>query len=141
MLSRTGSVLSAWLITVVRFHPLETFIQLGSQVDERHAVCFRPGAHHEIDTRQGAQQILPGHFPQSSLEAVSLHSRMLVFWYDEADSRMGEKGSSSPELEMLGPDALPFTYHSPQVGTLRQPVAAREPVTVRRRRTCPGAGR
>jgi hypothetical protein len=29
--------------------------------------------------------------------------------YDEAYAGMMQKGSEDPELEMLGPDALPFT--------------------------------
>ena len=51
---------------------------------------------------------------------------MLVPRYNETDtkatpgvSRTGERGSSSPDLEMRGPDALPLSHDALQLGTPR----------------------
>ena len=45
------------------------------------------------------------------------------------------KGSVCPELEVLGPDTLPFTCYSSELRPTRQPIATREPEMIRRLRT------
>jgi hypothetical protein len=65
-----------------------------------------------------------------------------VLWNDEPHARMRNGGSSRPEIEVLGPEALPPSYHSAKFGGPRQPVAARKPDAIRRRRrTCSVVGR
>jgi hypothetical protein len=43
-----------------------------------------------------------------------------------------QEGSDRSDVEVLGPKSLPSVHHGIQVGSLREPMAAREPVALGR---------
>lgn len=65
----------------------------------------------------------------------------MVLWYDEAHPRMYQRGSDDANLEVLGPQSLPLRAHVPQLGSVREPMAAGKRLRLRRLRTWKAAER
>ena len=114
---------------------MDRLSQLSSQDVERRGVGLRPGTNDEIDRREEIQELSADHLTEPALEPISLDTAVLVLRHNKADPGMKQTGSDSPELEMLGPDALPVSCHDAQVRTPREPMASREAQRLRRRRT------
>jgi hypothetical protein len=74
-----------------------------------HARLVRPGpcTNHEIDGWQRTKHVDSYDLPQPPFQPVSLHVRALVLRHDDTHARMRNGGSCCPEIEMLGPEALP----------------------------------
>ena len=125
-----------------RGQPRRASLHLGPQHHHARLVRFRTRTDHQIDGCQRRQYVDSYDLPQPPFQPVPLDSRPLVLRNDESNSRMRNGGSSRPEIEVLGPEALPPSYHSAKIGGPRQPVAARKPDAIRRRRrTCSVVGR
>lgn len=58
--------------------------------------------------------MLANYLPDSSLQPISFHYRTTILRNDEAYAGMMQKGSDYSELEMLGPNSLPFTQDKTQ---------------------------
>jgi hypothetical protein len=115
--------------------------ELSPKLRERHIVSLGPCTDDDIYRLESRQELPPNDLPQTPLETIPPHTSSLVLRHDEPHTWMTQKGSDKPDLEVRCPDALPFTCHRAQVVFPRQPVAARECVPVRRRRTWTGAER
>ena len=116
-----------------------------AQPVEGERVCVGACANGQIDrwlSSQCWQQFRPHQLAQATLEPVAIHGRLMMTRDDDGDTRMSERGSDYPDIEVPGPDSLPLSNDSLNLGASRQPARTRKPESVvRRRRTCPGAGR
>lgn len=74
-------------------------------------VCFAPSPHYDVDVGKCREELLPNDLPQAPFDGVPLDAVAAVLGHDEADPWMMQKGSDDPELEVLGPDALPFASY------------------------------
>lgn len=77
----------------------------------RRQVGFTPSSHDEVDAGQCREDVLPNDLAQLALDAVARDAVLAVLGHDEPDPWMMQKGSDNPELQVLGPDALPFASH------------------------------
>ena len=125
-----------------RGQPRRTPLHLGPQHRHARLVGFRTCTDHQIDRRQRRQHVDSYDLPQPPFQSISLNPGSLVLGNDEPHAWMRNGGSGCPEIEVLGPEALPPSYHSAEFGGPRQPMAARKPDAIRRlRRTCSVVGR
>ena len=124
-----------------RGQPRRTSLHFGPQHHHARLVCLRTRPDHQIDRRQRGKHVDSYDLPQPPFQSISLDPRSLVLGDDEPHARMRNGGSGRPEIEVLGPEALPPSYHSAKFGGPRQPMAARKPDAIRRlRRTCSVVG-
>jgi hypothetical protein len=113
----------------IQGHKLQTCLsdlagQSSSAPSQWNAIGFTPSSNDDVHRRDVPDQVATDRFTQMALEPVSLHVGVSVFRNDEPNTGMMQKGSDSPELEMLGQDALPIARHRVKVGSPGQPIRA-----------------
>ena len=129
---------------------------IGHQHVERRQICGWLNAKNDVCRQSARQKVESGKLAKSPLQAVSRHSRLFVLRNDEANTHsaadrfrgftpdMHERGSCYPDLEVLGPNALPLSCNTLKLCTTRDACLPRKSKRRRRRltllRTCPGFG-
>jgi hypothetical protein len=105
-------------------------LHLPSQRLERGAVRLGTGPDDEIpsppERGEGGEQSGAAQLAQPSLEAVPVDGRALVARDDEPHAHERQKGSEDADLEVLGPDPLPFASYGVQLRRPCQAPLARE---------------
>ena len=109
--------------------------KLSGQCSERGIISLRARTNHHVNCWQTCEQSRAHYLTKPSFKTVSFDDCMFELRHDESYPRMIQKGSRHPDLEVLGPEALPLSCNSRQLGASRQPIAAREAAAFRRRRT------
>lgn len=113
-----------------------------SQIVQRHVVGIRPCAYRHVARSERAQ--CGKHFDayelaKPSLHAIAANSAVLVPRNHDRDPRMTERGSEDPDIEVRGPNPLPLSNDTLNVGASRQSLPARKAEAapaVRRLRIC-----
>jgi len=72
-------------------------------------VSLRASTNDHVNRRKPRQDMLADNLPESSLQPVPLHNGATMLRNNEAYAGMMEKGSNKPEIQMFGPNTLPFT--------------------------------
>jgi hypothetical protein len=118
---------------------IHAFHQLISENIERcligSTLCFDYG----IEGLQSSKNLRPYDLPQPAFESIARNGCVAVLRNDESDTRMTQRGSENPDLEMLGPNTLPLSPYLLNVRALREPMAPREGKPPMRQRTSSGA--
>ncbi len=91
-------------------YPAHASGELSAQRLEGRGIGAGASPDDNISGRQDMGQDLATHdLAEPALQAITLNDRVTVLWNNDADSRMTQKGSEQPNLEVLGSGSLPFT--------------------------------
>ena len=117
-------------------------LDLCRQLIERRAVGVGPGEDHHVHWAGLGKESYPCDLAQAPAQEIPAHDRFLVERDDDADTRVRQKGSEGPNLEVLGSDSLPCPANVLQLPPARDAMTPREGNGLRglrRRRTCSAA--
>ena len=100
-------------------------LDVSRECVEAGAICFWARANDDIGYETSRQHTKPSKLTKTSLEPISRNSSLLELWNDQTNSHTSYqthmRGSSSPDLEMSGPNAPPLSRDALKFRTPRDP--------------------
>ena len=112
---------------------------LFAQLGETCVIRRRKRAHDHVGGVQRRKDVQSDNLPKPSLHSISFRRIVRKTGHDNAGPRLKQKGSDIPNLEVRGPESLPFLSYHCELRGAGQPPYSREPTAVRRRRTLTAA--
>ena len=124
--------------------PLPDAHDIGAQSIERRLVRVSPGADRNVDRRVGpkaGQKVESDELAKAPLQAIAIHRRVPMPRHDDANARLYKLGRGGirehADVEVSGPDPLPFSTDRFEISSPRQAIRARKDESaVTRQRTC-----
>ncbi len=107
---------SASLLIFLAHYPLHSHGRYRSKSRVRDAIRLRTCANDKINGNDDRpQNVLTHNFTKSALQPVPFNPGVAIFWNNNADPWMKQKGSEHPNLKEFGANSLPFSQDSAEV--------------------------